>query len=90
MKHLITLVDLVYPCTACIITDNLLKEVLIKVGKMRSDVETKIIVINHPSELKKIAGVEVEKLPLLLIDGEQVSAGNFITPRQIIAMLGCE
>lgn len=87
MKHKIVLVDLTVPCTACLITDNLLKEVLEKVRRIRGDVETEMIRIERMSELRSIPGVEVEKLPLILIDGEQVTAGGFITPKQLIAML---
>lgn len=82
-KHKIVMVDLLHPCTACLITDNLLKESLEKVKKSRDDVDVEYIVIDHPNELAGIEGVEVEKLPLLIIDGEQVSAGSFLTPKQI-------
>ena len=85
--HTITMIDLAHPCTACLITDNLLRESLAKVQKQVENVEVEIVVLEHPRELSRYGGVEVERLPILLIDGEQVSAGSFLTPRQIIAML---
>jgi hypothetical protein len=86
-RHKITMIDLSHPCTACLITDNLLAESLDKVKKARSDVEIEFIVIEHPRELTSFPDVEVERMPLLIVDGEQVSAGSFLTPRQIIALL---
>lgn len=87
-RHKITMIDLSHPCTACLITDNLLVESLEKVKRARADVEVEFVSIEHPIELKLYPEVEVERMPLLIIDGEQVSAGSFLTPRQIIAMLG--
>jgi hypothetical protein len=87
-RHKITMIDLSHPCTACLITDNLLAESLEKVKSARGDVEVDFVTIEHPSELKLFPEVEVERMPLLIIDGEQVSAGSFLTPRQIIALLG--
>lgn len=87
-RHKITMIDLSHPCTACLITDNLLVESREKVKRARADVEVEIVSIEHPIELKLYPEVEVERMPLLIIDGEQVSAGSFLTPRQIIAMLG--
>ncbi len=86
--HKIKLIDLSQPCTACLITCNLLVESLEKVKKARSDVEVEIVTLEHPRELTSFPEVEVESMPLLIIDGDQVSAGSFLTPRQIISMLG--
>jgi hypothetical protein len=82
------MIDLSHPCTACLITDNLLTESLEKVKKMRGDIEVEFVIVEHPSELTSFPEVEVERMPLLIVDGEQVSAGSFLTPRQIIALLG--
>lgn len=87
MAHKIVLLDLAQPCTACLITDNLLKEVFAKVRQLRPDVETDNIVLDNMRQLKDIPGVEVEKLPIVMIDGEQVTAGDFVTPRKILEML---
>ncbi|HML49550.1 MAG TPA: thioredoxin family protein [Clostridia bacterium] len=87
-RHKIVMIDLLHPCTACVIADNLLRESLGKVQKARADVEVEIVALSHPRELARYPAVEVEKMPLLIIDDEQVSAGSFLTPRQIIALLG--
>jgi len=86
-RHKIVMVDLLHPCTACLITDNLLRESLEKVKQLRDDVDVEYIVIEHPKKLAEIEGVEVEKLPLLIVDGEQISAGSFLTPKQINAII---
>jgi hypothetical protein len=85
--HKITMIDMENPCTACVIAANLLRESLEKVKKQRNDVEIEFVSLAHPRELAGFP-VEVEMMPLLIIDGEQVSAGSFLTPKQIIAMLG--
>ena len=86
-RHKIIMIDLLHPCTACVIADNLLRESLAKVQKQRDDVDVEILALSHPRELARFPAVEVEKLPLLIIDDEQVSAGSFLTPRQIMALL---
>ena len=39
--------------------------------------------IRHPSELRDVAGLEVEKMPAVLVNDEQVSAGRILTIRDI-------
>ncbi len=69
-----------HPCTACVIIDGLTKEILAKVSKKYPQVEYETVTLNHPNEIKQTPGMEVEKLPAIIIDGEQFTAGSL--PRQ--------
>jgi hypothetical protein len=81
------MITMQHPCTACVIIDGLLKEVLQKVKNQVEGVQTEIIILKHPNELYSIEGVEVERLPIIMLDCEQISAGSFITDRQIISLI---
>ncbi len=75
------------PCTACVIVNHLNMETLQKIAASRSDFTWEIVEIGHPREVWQIEGFEVEKLPAILIDDEQISAGNIISPRQLAKFL---
>lgn len=83
----LSLITLEHPCTACIIIDGILKEVMQKVKVSVPDLETEIIILKHPRDLYEIEGVEIEKFPILMLDDEQISAGSFMTAKQIINLL---
>jgi len=79
----VQLITLANPCTACLITENLLKEVFAKTSislqaKGIESVEFETVTLNRPNELHEVEGLEVEKLPAIIIDGEQVTAGSLI------------
>lgn len=76
----VVLVTLEQPCTACIITCNLTEEIIIKLRKRNGDFPFRIVRLKHIKEIKDVAGLEVEKFPAVIIDGEQVTAGTFPHP----------
>lgn len=82
----IKLVCMVYPCNSCVIIQGLIKEIIQKVLKLR-DLEYTEIVLNHPKEIFSVEGIEVEKLPAILIDGEQITAGNLISTKQLLNII---
>ncbi len=82
----VTLVCLKYPCSACLIVQNLMREILPKVCTPRG-ITHKEIVLDDPRLIYTVEGAEVEKFPMLLLDGEQVTAGNLLHARQLAAML---
>ncbi len=71
------MVSLEQPCTACTITTNLVIEILTKRQKKQDSFDLDVIKLKHIKELCAIEGVEVEKLPLIIVDGEQITAGTF-------------
>lgn len=84
----VQLITLANPCTACLITENLLKEVFEKTQislKARGieNIEFETVTLNHPQEIYNVEGLEVEKLPLVIIGGEQVTAGSLIHRRKL-------
>jgi hypothetical protein len=85
--HHAKLVVTAQPCSACQITTDLITETMGCVCKLRSDFDYEIVVIGHPRELARVEGIEVEMLPAVLLDGEQISAGTVVAPRQILKML---
>ncbi len=80
------------PCTACVIINSLNIETLDKLSETRKDFSWELIEIKTLSQalcldFEKISGLEVEKLPAVLINDEQISAGTIITPKQINQIL---
>lgn len=76
-----------FPCTACVIVNGLSMETLEKVASRRPGFTYEIFEVGAPSELAGIEGLEVEKLPALILDGVQRTAGSLLTPRQLEHML---
>jgi hypothetical protein len=75
------------PCTACLIIDNLLKETLTKLQKEEPWIELEFIELDNLKLVGLVPGLEVEKLPALLINDEQVTAGSLPSKQQIITWI---
>ncbi len=73
----IKVISLKQPCTACVITTNLVMELMVKLKKRDDTLEIELLKLSHINELYGIEGVEVEKLPIILVDDEQITAGSF-------------
>lgn len=86
-KIIVKLVSLKDPCSACVIIDGLLKEMLIKIQKEMDNVQVEIIELNNLNQVHSIKGLEVEKFPAVLINDEQVTAGSLPSRQQLIAMI---
>jgi len=72
-------VDIVYleqPCSACFIIYNLILEIMKKLKDKYDFLDINYIEIKGPKDLHQIEGLEVEKFPAIIIEGEQVSAGT--------------
>ncbi len=76
-----------YPCTACVIINGLSMESLEKVALRRPGFTYEIVEVGDPSDLADVPGLEVEKLPALILDGVQRTAGSILAPRQLDRML---
>ena len=84
---MIKLVTMANPCSACLMIDGLMRGLLRKTADGMDNVELVIEELRHPKECADIDGLEVEKLPAVLIDGEQVTAGGLLHRRQLIKMI---
>ena len=79
----ITLVVQRPPCGACQVIEQLLRETLERATTEDNRFELMTHEIRSPSELRGVPGLEVEKMPAVLINGEQVSAGRILTIRDV-------
>jgi len=89
-KIKITLVSLKDPCTACNIIYGLIKETLEKIQKEYSNVEVDFIELEHIKNASEVEGLEVEKFPAVLVNGEQITAGSLITKKQLVSIIHME
>jgi len=87
MKYHAKLVVQKSPCTACVIINHLNMETLQATAASRSDFTWEIVEIGHPREVWNIEGLELEKMPAILINDEQISAGNILSPRMLAKFL---
>lgn len=76
MLNKITMVSLDQPCTACIIIEGHLKEMLAKLEIRMDNIEVENIIIHDLKNIHSIEGLEIEKFPALLINNEQITAGS--------------
>ena len=83
----VTLVRLKNPCNACIIVGRLLLESVERVKRDRPDIAFEQIELADVREAPRIPGIEVERFPSLLLNGEQISAGSMVTPRDLNEMM---
>jgi len=69
---------------------NLLKEILAKLQKEQPWIELEFIELDNLKQVGMVPGLEVEKLPALLINNEQVTAGSLPSKKQIITWIASE
>ena len=87
MKHF-QLIELAAPCTACVITNHLAREVLEKLEREHPRKFTwEVVVLATPWDAKNVEGLEVETYPALLLDGVQITAGSIPNRRQLAGMV---
>lgn len=79
----VKLVTLDEPCSACIIITNLIKEMFKELELELPEVTFTIIEMRHIKELKVIKGAEVEKMPIILLEDEQITAGSLPNKRYL-------
>lgn len=89
-KVVVTLIEAQQPCTACLITGNLIKEMLDRIKKDHSYLEIKEIKLENLKDVHSIEGLEVENFPALIVNGEQVTAGSLPMKRQLISLIEME
>lgn len=80
-------VSLKYPCTACLMVYQTVRE---SIGRILADyegLEVEYIELENLKNIHQIDGLEVEKFPAVLINDEQVTAGSIITKCQLANML---
>lgn len=83
----ITLVSLEQPCSACLIIEGHLKEMLGKIEKRMDYINIEHIVLENLKDLHRIEGLEVEKFPGLILNGEQITAGSLPPLDQLLSQI---
>ncbi len=76
MKVKITIVTLKEPCSACLILNNLVKEIMAKLQKKFDNLDIQYVEFSNLAMIHEIEGLEVEKFPAIIVNGEQVTAGE--------------
>ncbi|MHB1315791.1 MAG: thioredoxin family protein [Christensenellales bacterium] len=84
---LIRLITLKNPCSACLILCNLTKELLKKLQKCNGQIAVEFVELDHINQAYLVEGLEVDKFPAIIIDGEQVTAGS-LPGRELLGSLG--
>lgn len=77
------LVTLVQACSSCAIVETLVRESVEKVLAKAPNVEYEATFVGTPQEIEAVPNLEVERFPALLVNGEQITAGSIITPRDL-------
>ncbi len=77
-------------CTACYITENLVKEVVAECLGQFPGLELEVLSLDHPSRCRDVPGLEIEKFPAVLINGWQVSAGKILLEDELIELISME
>lgn len=83
----VKLVSLNEPCSACVIITDLIRGMFKELEKELTEVTFKVQILEHIKELKDIKGVEVEKMPIILLNDEQITAGSLPNKRYIKQLL---
>lgn len=83
----IKVISLKYPCNACQIVYQAVKEVIEKVLPAFEGAKVEYLELENLKGIHEITGLEVEKFPAVLINDEQMTAGSIITKRQLEEML---
>lgn len=76
MKVKITIVTLKEPCSACLILNNLVNEIMAKLQKKFNNLDIQYIELSNLSKVHEIKGLEVEKFPAIIVNNEQITAGE--------------
>jgi hypothetical protein len=86
-KTKITLISLEQPCSACLIIEGHINEMLAKLEKRQVGIEIEHIVIPDLKNVHAIEGLEVEKFPALIINEEQITAGELPQLEQLLKII---
>ncbi len=86
----LTLVTLAHPCNACVIITQLARSVCQRLARELPFVHYAEITLADAREAKTVPGIEVESFPLVLLCGEQLTAGSIPDRRALHARIQSE
>ncbi len=77
------MVSLTEPCSACVMIDGLIHEMLDKLLIKFPQARIEYQVVEHLKDIRQVKGLEVEKFPALFLNDDQITAGTLPTPQQL-------
>lgn len=87
MRVKVNIVVLKDPCSACFILGGLVKEIFDKLQKEMDFIDVEYTELQDLKNLHLIEGLEVEKFPAIIINGEQITAGTMPDRKEIVDIL---
>ncbi|MDI6618535.1 MAG: thioredoxin family protein [Clostridiales bacterium] len=83
----VKIVESKQPCSACLITGNLVREMMDKISRELGCVDIENIKLSDLKNIHSIKGLEVENFPAIIINGEQITAGSLPIKSNIISII---
>lgn len=83
MKVKVNIVTLKEPCSACFIIGGLVKQMFDKLQKEMAFIEVEYTELEDLKNIHNIQGLEVEKFPAVIINGEQITAGTIPDKKEL-------
>lgn len=83
MKVKVNIVTLKEPCSACFIIGGLVKQMFDKLQKEMAFIEVEYTELEDLKNIHNILGLEVEKFPAVIINGEQITAGTIPDKKEL-------
>lgn len=83
MKVKVNIVALKEPCSACFIIGGLVKQIFDKLQKEMDFIEVEYTELEDLKNIHNIQGLEVEKFPAVIINGEQITAGTIPDKKEL-------
>jgi hypothetical protein len=68
---------------------GLVRETAEKAARL-ADADFEELLLSNPSQLYDVEGLEVETLPAVMVNGEQITAGTLISTKQLLLLLNAE
>jgi len=90
MRVKINVVMLQNPCSACFIIGGLIREMFDKLQRKMDVIDIEYKQLENLKNIHSVEGLEVERFPAIIINGEQITAGTIPDKREIIKRIEWE
>ncbi|WP_291632868.1 thioredoxin family protein [Clostridium sp.] len=90
MRVKINVVMLQNPCSACFILDGLVREIFDKLQTKLDYIDVEYKELENLKNIHSLQGLEVERFPAIIINGEQITAGTIPDKREMIKRIQWE
>jgi hypothetical protein len=83
----IKVVALKNSCNACLITKGIVVEILEKLKKENVNIHLERIDLESLKDVQSVIGLEVEKFPAVIVNGEQITAGSIPSKKCLLSYI---